>query len=264
MDAKYDRIGKQYNQSRKADPYLLNRLFSLLRLGPGQSLLDIGCGSGNYTAALNAKGLRTIGVDPSRHMLDLARQSYPEMKWHQGSAEAIPLPDNSVEGALAFLTTHHWSQAEEGFRELKRVTRPGSRMVVFTATREQMKGYWLCHYFPKMLRDSMQQMPSWKDNLDWLAEAGLSLEETEPYFIRPDLEDWFLYSGKHDPSRYFDPMVRSGISSFSDLANAGEVQKGLARLRSDLEANRFEEAVAPYQSDLGDYLFMVITNPKPA
>ena len=53
-----------------------------------------------------------------------------------------------------------------------------------------------------------------------------------------DLQDHFLYCGKHRPELYFDPAIRAGISSFADLCEPEEVTEGLARLRADLDAGR--------------------------
>ncbi|MCB0639010.1 MAG: methyltransferase domain-containing protein, partial [Lewinella sp.] len=98
MPEKYDRLGHGYNATRRADPYLVQRLCHHLRLAPGQAYLDIGCGTGNYTHALHQAGGRMTGVDPSVAMLDQARARYPELTWRQGAAEAIPLPGASVAG----------------------------------------------------------------------------------------------------------------------------------------------------------------------
>lgn len=49
----YDSIGKNYDTTRKADPYLAARMFSFLKMDdPDATYLDIGAGSGNYTCAL--------------------------------------------------------------------------------------------------------------------------------------------------------------------------------------------------------------------
>ena len=52
MAAKYDRIGDGYDLTRRADPRIADRLTSLLDAAPGASVLDVACGTGNYTFAL--------------------------------------------------------------------------------------------------------------------------------------------------------------------------------------------------------------------
>jgi ubiquinone/menaquinone biosynthesis C-methylase UbiE len=149
---KYDRIGRSYNSTRKADPFLAGRLFHHLNPESAKQYLDIGCGTGNYTLALHQMGVHFIAVDPSEEMLKKAKARTPSIHWLKGKAEALPLDSECVDGILASLTLHHWAILEKGFEELFRVAKPKSRLVIFTSTPEQMEGYWLNHYFPQMLK----------------------------------------------------------------------------------------------------------------
>ena len=81
MTEKYDIIGKGYNTTRKADPYLSSRLFHLLSPVKGETYLDIGCGTGNYTIALNEMGVDFIAIDPSEEMLKIARSKNSNIDW---------------------------------------------------------------------------------------------------------------------------------------------------------------------------------------
>ncbi|HEX8659549.1 MAG TPA: class I SAM-dependent methyltransferase, partial [Hymenobacter sp.] len=60
------------------------------------------------------------------------------------------------------------------------------------------------------------------------------------------------------PAWYLDEQIRRGISSFSSLSGLAEVKKGLAKLANDLANNRFEKIKKQYETDLGDYLFLLI------
>src|SRR5690606_24660548 len=117
------------------------------------------------------------------------------------------------------------------------------RIVIFTSTPKQMEGYWLNHYFPGMLRDSIDQMPSLESVESAMIKSNLEITKIEKYFIDPNLEDKFLYCGKHNPETYFDEQVRNGISSFSSLANHSEVRQGLVRLRSDIDSGKINEII---------------------
>jgi ubiquinone/menaquinone biosynthesis C-methylase UbiE len=257
MTIKYDKIGIGYNSTRRADPYLVQRLILLLNPVKDAHYLDIGCGTGNYTTALADTGLKFTGIDPSGQMLTEARSKRPDIEWLTGSAEQIPSGDRSFSGIIATLTIHHWTNLTKAFVELNRVLSDG-RIVLFTSTPDQMRGYWLNHYFPDMLMSSIAQMPSLEDVSYAVEEAGLEVTGTEKYFIHDGLLDSFLYIGKNYPERYFDEAVRHGISSFSSLANKAEVDEGLSRLRMDIESKAFETVRASYGNGLGDYLFIVI------
>ncbi|MEQ8954056.1 MAG: class I SAM-dependent methyltransferase, partial [Gammaproteobacteria bacterium] len=64
MSAIYDRIGKTYTATRKADPRIARHLKELLQLPPGSRLIDVGAGSGNYSFALAEMGYRITAVEP--------------------------------------------------------------------------------------------------------------------------------------------------------------------------------------------------------
>jgi SAM-dependent methyltransferase len=257
LETIYNTIGTGYNSTRKADPYIASRLLHFLKPEPGKLYLDIGCGTGNYTIALANKGVGFVGVEPSDEMLKEARMRNDTINWLQGTAEQIPANDNSFDGVIATLTIHHWANIGQSLKEIYRVTKPGARLVFFTATSSQMEGYWLNHYFPGMLRSSIDQMPSFETINDELIKTGFEIVITEKYFVQDDLQDNFLYSGKNKPELYLNNEIRKGISSFAALANAEEVEKGLSVLHADLESGQFIHIKEKYANDLGDYLFIV-------
>jgi ubiquinone/menaquinone biosynthesis C-methylase UbiE len=258
MQATYDSIGTGYNSTRKADPYILQRLEELLHPQAGKLYLDIGCGTGNYTIAMAEKGYAFCGVDPSAQMLNQARQKSAGVQWLQGNAEAIPIADNTFDGAMATLTIHHWKDLHRAFAELYRVLKSNARMVIFTSTPAQMKGYWLHEYFPKMMEACTMPMPALNTVEQAYTFVGFKSVVTEKYFVPTDLQDQFLYVGKHDPQMYFNAQMRNGISGFSLFADGMEVEQGLACLKQDIDAGNFEAVKAKYKNDEGDYLFVVV------
>jgi len=257
MDAKYNHIGKGYNNTRKADPYILERLHYHLNPIHEGLYLDIGCGTGNYTSKLHHKETHFIGVDPSEKMLEKAKNTHSQIQWKLRTAEDIPLESNTIKGVVGTLTLHHWDNLEKGFSELFRVMKPYANMVFFTATPQQMEGYWLCHYFPKMLADSIQQMPSLEKITKTMNAAGFNTIFTEKYNIQPNLKDLFLYAGKENPTLYLNENVRNGISSFSHLAHQDEVQKGLQLLEKDIASGEINSIIKNYENKDGDYLFIL-------
>lgn len=108
-----------------------------------------------------------------------------------------------------------------------------------------------------MIQASIAKMPS-ENVLEEVAnKAGFKLIKAEKYFIKRDLKDLFLYSGKHHPEIYFRPEVRNSISSFATLANQSDISVGLDRLRKDLSSGCFLNIKREYENGFGDYLFMV-------
>jgi hypothetical protein len=125
-----------------------------------------------------------------------------------------------------------------------------------------MRGYWLNHYFPKILRDSMLQVPSPETVAQAMTSSGLKITATDTYRVKPDLQDQLLYYGKQNPELYFDNSICHGISSINALDNKTEVKNALVALRSHIDNGKIDEIIASYQNDLGDYLYVIGENKK--
>ena len=253
----YNKIGIEYNATRCADAYLVERFKEFLILRKNGIYLDIGCGTGNYTCALADENHQFYGIDPSETMLEKARQRNCNVIWRKGSAENMPFENAFFTGAMASLTIHHWKNLHKAFFEISRILKSKGKFVLFTSLPEQTAGYWLAEYFPKMMRDSVAPLPSLEKIENALSAANMKIETRENYFVREDLEDMFLYSGKHRPELYLREDIRRGISSFSNLANKVEVEKGLRRLAEDIESGKISEVIEKHKNDLGDYIFIV-------
>ena len=256
MTSKYDKIGINYNLTRVADNYLISQFEMLLEFDEGKSYLDIGCGTGNYTIGLNRNNINMIGVDPSIEMLKIAQKRSQHIKWILGSAENLSIEDESVNDVFGCMTLHHWSSLEKGFSEINRVLKSKGSVVFFTSSAEQMKNYWLNHYFPQMLRDSILQMPSSLKLESSLIESGFTINQKTIYNVHNELKDKFLYCGKNDPKMYLNESVRKGISSFASLAYKSEVKSGLQQLESDINSKEIVKIIDSYKDDIGDYFFI--------
>ncbi|MEU7469528.1 class I SAM-dependent methyltransferase [Streptomyces sp. NPDC044984] len=94
-----------------------------LEPAPGPRVLDLGAGTGKLTATLLALGARVVAVEPDPAMLAELRRSLPAVRALRGSAEAIPLPDASVDAVLAG-NAMHWFDMTVAGPEIARVLAP--------------------------------------------------------------------------------------------------------------------------------------------
>jgi ubiquinone/menaquinone biosynthesis C-methylase UbiE len=110
----------------------------VLRIGQGDSVLEVGFGPGVTLAHLAAAhpGARFIGVDPSAVMLcqaagrNRAAMLAGQVELRLGTAERLPLGDETVEHVLVLHSLHHWSDPLAGLQQLHRVLKPdGSALV---------------------------------------------------------------------------------------------------------------------------------------
>jgi SAM-dependent methyltransferase len=255
--ALYDTIGVDYDTTRRADPYIVGRLFHHLNPKNYGKYLDLACGSGNYTVALKQSGLDIMGIDISAYMLHLAVGKESSTGWILGNIASLPFADGTFRGVSCILAIHHLRDLHSAFHEAARIINNGN-LVIFTATAEQMEGYWLNEYFPEAMRKSILQMPRKKAIGNALQESGFRQIQWEPYEIRSDLQDFFLYSGKHNPVLYLEAGVRNGISTFSSIADAREIEKGCHLLKADVESGEIFRVIDSYSNrEEGDYSFVI-------
>jgi SAM-dependent methyltransferase len=103
-------------------------------------VLDLGAGTGKLTTRLVERGLDVVAVDPIPEMLEVLRSSLPQTRALLGTAEEIPLPDNSIDAVLV-AQAWHWFDPAQAIPEVVRVLRPGGRLGLVWNTRDERLGW---------------------------------------------------------------------------------------------------------------------------
>jgi SAM-dependent methyltransferase len=101
---------------------------------PLRDVLDLAAGTGKLTRQLVAHGARVIAVEPDPGMRSTFARVLPDVTMLEGSAEAIPLEDGSVD-VVAVGQAFHWFDAERSLAEMHRVTRGGGGFALVWNTR---------------------------------------------------------------------------------------------------------------------------------
>ena len=156
----FDRIAPRYDLlntllSGGLDGRWRRRAAAATRLLPGQSALDVACGSGKLTAELArlSAGGRVVGLDFSDGMLQKARREQPELDFVEGDALALPFADGEFDAATVAFGLRNLADPGAGLAELARVAR---RMVVLEFVRPPRSPFGalyrlhLRHLLPRM------------------------------------------------------------------------------------------------------------------
>jgi SAM-dependent methyltransferase len=103
------------------------------RIGLGESVLDVACGTGVLAcAALDRVGPEgtVAGLDRNTDMLSVARRKSARIEWREGRAESLPFPDGSFDAVVSQFGFMFFDDRPAALREMMRVLRPDGRMAV--------------------------------------------------------------------------------------------------------------------------------------
>ncbi|MDI1462708.1 methyltransferase domain-containing protein [Catellatospora sp. KI3] len=145
--------------------------------GPCTRLLDLGAGTGMWAGAFTTwyPGMEVIAVDPSAAMR--ARCSHPNVL--AGDAADIPLADAHVDAVWVSTVIHHVPDLAAAAREVRRVLRPGGRVLIRSAFAGRHEAISLFRYFPEAVR-VLDTFPSVADVEAAFATVGMATVSFEP------------------------------------------------------------------------------------
>ncbi|MEO3798353.1 class I SAM-dependent methyltransferase [Nonomuraea sp. B10E15] len=135
----YDARAAEYNAlfhdplaGQPLDRALIDTFADLVKATGAESIADLGCGPGHYTAYLHARGLHAFGIDLSPQMIAQARQEHPGLPFEVGSMLALELADGSVGGVFSHYSIIHTppERVPEVFDEFGRVLAPGGHLLL--------------------------------------------------------------------------------------------------------------------------------------
>lgn len=119
---------------------MLGALLDEVQLSPGDSVLEVGCGTGvidRWLAHRTAKANHIVGVDINEYLMQEARALVQKeglestVEFREGDAENLPFPDNSFDACIS-VTAIEEVDADRLLAEMKRVTRPGGKVAVIS------------------------------------------------------------------------------------------------------------------------------------
>lgn len=216
---------------------------------PGEIVLDCGCGAGDdllLIAKATGGTVSLIGIDPDPETLQRAReraeQAGADIRFEAGSLENLPLADHSVDVARVDRVLQHVPDAPAALRELKRVVKPGGRVV---AVDVDWGSLVLDHPDPvttdrlvAFIRDRHVNGRAGRRLGAWLREVGL--EELDGYADVVRVTDWEIAAFIWGLRESLDLMVSAG------QIDAAAAETWWTEARAHAETGGFQSAMTGF------------------
>jgi len=197
----FDRVADVYERARPEYPRAaMEGIRDHLELGPGATIVDLAAGTGKLARSLQgAFGARIIGVEPSAAMRAEFVRAVPGVPVLDGTAEGIPLGDDSVD-AVVVGQAFHWFDAPAALAEIARILRSGGGLALIWNTRDE--------------------------SVPWVARFGAIIHAVE-HARAPSAREhpWKL---AFDGSPEFGPLHEDRYASHQVLSHAGLVERALS------------------------------------
>jgi ubiquinone/menaquinone biosynthesis C-methylase UbiE len=191
------------------------------------AVLDLGCGTGRFTPALaRTFGGPVYGIEPSTQMRDIAvRSAHPGVTYLAGRAEDMPLPTASCDVVLMYLVFHHVRDRVAAVAEIRRVLRPGGRVLMRSTFADRMPDLWWHRFFPRVVEIEKEMFPAVVQVEQAFSRAGLRVLSLET--VRERFADSMAESAAR--------LRLRAISTFEYLTEQ-EIAQGFAALDAAVAA----------------------------
>jgi SAM-dependent methyltransferase len=202
-----------------------------------RTLLDLGCGTGRFSAALSSTFEADVfALDPSSEMLRRAAAKANDGRVHhvRAGAEEIPLAPGSIDVIFTSMSFHHFIDPTRAVHECRRVLRERGRVLVRTGTRERAAEYPYVPFFPSSQALIEDLLPDVTRFRTCFASAGFELTSVS-LISQTIAPDWNAYADK----------VAAGGDSVVARLEREELERGLASMRQHALAHPEESIVEP-------------------
>ncbi len=164
---------------------------TLLKLG--ESVLDVGCGTGGVTIPAKlrvGKNGRAAGIDPAPEMIAIARRKASgaglEIDFRVGMIESLPFPNGTFNAVTSSLMMHHLPEhvQTKGLAEIRRVLKPGGRLLIADMMRPSPS--FLKRFFTSLVLHHGHDIQFGIEDLpELLKEAGFDeIQQLDDHFLR--------------------------------------------------------------------------------
>jgi SAM-dependent methyltransferase len=219
-------------------------------LETARTVLNVGAGAGSY----EPEDRYVLALEPSAAMR--AQRPVHIAPAISGTAENIPLDDQSIDASMAMITLHQWSDLARGLREMCRVTR--GPIVILTFDRDAFERFWLAKYVPELIAAEYRRFPS----IETIRAHLRGTVDVRPIAIPSDCLDGFIEAFYARPERLLEADVRGAQSAWGFVDT--RVQKRFVKtLGEDLRSGQWDRQYGAWRQkpSFEGSLRLIVSNP---
>ena len=233
----FGKIAKEYDKGRSSENVKLwaSETRRLAGLSEASIILDLGCGTGLYTAGLSEEtGATTCGFDPVPGMVGQARNKSHSVHWFNAMGEWMPLRPGALDCIFSSQVWHHIENKQDTADECGRVLRAGGHVVIRTISHEQLHEKVVFRYFPEIKENQLKVYPSNDDFRRYFGAAGFSETVFHPYSLeRYQSVGEFVEIAEKRLWSMFRPISEEGLRRGVEALRRYEEESGGEPVRND-------------------------------
>jgi SAM-dependent methyltransferase len=139
----FDRAGDSYERGRPEYPLdAINCLIENLQIKSSSKVIDLGSGTGKFTKLILPSGAQIVAVEPVEGMRRKFQSLFPNTQILEGSAENIPMEDQSVDSVIA-AQAFHWFNGPLALKEIHRVLKPKGKLGLIWNVRDESQAWFV-------------------------------------------------------------------------------------------------------------------------
>jgi SAM-dependent methyltransferase len=195
LAAGFDDVAHEYARHRPTYPdELVDAACAAGGLGPGSRVLEVGCGTGQLTRSLLARGLAVDAIDASANMIRVARETVDgAVRFHVGRFEEVDLPAGTFDAVFS-ASAFHWVDPAVGWARAATLLRPGGLLALlqYVSARDERSAAAEEALLDALARVAPEVAAGWPRPRDPAALAAGVQER------RGNVSDVWAFVGQHD------------------------------------------------------------------
>lgn len=230
MKTDYSKIADQYDRNPLRQKPVDPEIAELIKTRDALSIVDLGCGTGNYLAAQRAHysghPITWYGIDFSPEMLTFARKKNPDVRFMQGDAAKMTPQTETIDYVRNEFSFHHFPDKPGVAVNIYNMLKPGGLLIMDNICPEYMNNSWVNRYFPSTVQIDADRFLSAQEIYQLFSDTGFTVQASIAVEIfELDLETRIKEVENRDMSQLH-------------LISDREYEEGLSGMRSDLRKNR--------------------------